>query len=87
MVVAAVSAAAIEIARIVTGALPVVAASIGLASCCNRSHLRDVGWCDGVLVHGRRYKAKGMRGHEFWVEGLEPICAGDFGRRAWESVT
>ena len=25
---------------------------------------------------GKRYKAKGTRGHEFWVEGLEPICAG-----------
>ena len=25
---------------------------------------------------GRRYHAAGTRGHEFWVEGLEPICAG-----------
>ena len=25
---------------------------------------------------GRRYKVKGTRGYEFWVEGLEPICAG-----------
>jgi hypothetical protein len=25
---------------------------------------------------GRRHSVKGTRGHDFWVEGLEPICAG-----------
>jgi uncharacterized oligopeptide transporter (OPT) family protein len=33
----------------------------------------------GALVFwlmGRRYRREGTRGHTFWVEGLEPICAG-----------
>ena len=33
----------------------------------------------GALIFwlmGKRHAAKGTRGHEFWVEGLEPICAG-----------
>ena len=25
---------------------------------------------------GRRHRQPGTRGHDFWVEGLEPICAG-----------
>jgi len=25
---------------------------------------------------GRRYKAPGTKGHAYWIEGLEPICAG-----------
>ena len=35
-------------------------------------------WVGAMLfwVMGRRYPAKGTSGHEFWVEGLEPICAG-----------
>ncbi len=27
-------------------------------------------------VMGRRHREPGTRGHEFWVEGMEPICAG-----------
>ena len=23
-----------------------------------------------------KYKAPGTRGHQYWVEGMEPICAG-----------
>ena len=33
----------------------------------------------GALVFwimGRRHRESGTRGHDFWVEGLEPICAG-----------
>ena len=25
---------------------------------------------------GRRHRAPGTKGHAYWVEGLEPICAG-----------
>ena len=78
MVVAAVAAAAIEIARIVTkGRFPLSSVSIGLGVVLPPE--ATFGMFVGALVFwvlGRRYKAKGTRGHEFWVEGLEPICAG-----------
>ena len=78
MVVAAVAAAAIEIARIVTkGRFPLSAVSIGLGVVLPPEATFAM-WVGAMVfwLMGRRYKAKGTRGHEFWVEGLEPICAG-----------
>ena len=78
MIVAAVSAAAIEIARIATkGRFPLSSVSIGLGVVLPPE--ATFGMFVGALVFwlmGRRYPTKGTRGHEFWVEGLEPICAG-----------
>ena len=78
MVVAAVAAAAIEIARIVTkGRFPLSAVSIGLGVVLPPEATFGM-WVGAMVfwIMGRRYQGKGTRGHEFWVEGLEPICAG-----------
>lgn len=77
IIVAAVAAAAIEIARIVTkGRFPLTAVSIGLGVILppEASFAMFVGafifWWAG------RNRTPGTRAHEFWVEGAEPICAG-----------
>jgi uncharacterized oligopeptide transporter (OPT) family protein len=78
MIVAAVSAAAIEIARIVAkNRFPLSAVSIGLGVVLPPEATFAM-WVGAMVfwLMGKRYKAKGTRGHEFWVEGLEPICAG-----------
>jgi uncharacterized oligopeptide transporter (OPT) family protein len=78
MVVATVAAAAMEIARIVTkGRFPLSAVSVGLGVVLPPEATFAM-WVGAMVfwLMGRRYKAKGTRGHEFWVEGLEPICAG-----------
>ena len=78
MVVAAVAAAAIEIARIITkGRFPLSAVSIGLGVVLPPEATFGM-WVGAMVfwIMGRRYQGKGTRGHEFWVEGLEPICAG-----------
>ena len=78
MAVAAVCAAAIEIARIVSrGRFPLTAVSIGLGVVLppDASFMMWI----GALVFwwmNRRHKAPGTKGHDFWVEGCEPICAG-----------
>jgi len=78
MIVAAVSAAAIEIAKIVTrGRFPLSAVSIGLGVVLPPE--ATFAMFVGALlfwIMGRRHPVKGTRGNEFWVEGLEPICAG-----------
>ena len=78
MVVAAVSAAAIELARIATkGRFALSAVSIGLGVVLPPE--ATFAMFVGALIFwvmGRRYKTNGTRGHEFWVEGMEPICAG-----------
>jgi uncharacterized oligopeptide transporter (OPT) family protein len=78
MIVAAISAAAIEIAKIVTkGRFPLSAVSIGLGVVLPPE--ATFAMFVGALIFwimGRRYPGKGTRGNEFWVEGLEPICAG-----------
>jgi uncharacterized oligopeptide transporter (OPT) family protein len=78
MIVAAISAAAIEIAKIVTkGRFPLSAVSIGLGVVLPPE--ATFAMFVGALlfwIMGRRYPTKGTRGNEFWVEGLEPICAG-----------
>ena len=77
MVVAAVAAAAFEIARIATkGRFPLSAVSIGLGTVLPPES--TLGMFFGALVFwimGRR-KEPGTPGHAFWVEGMEPICAG-----------
>jgi uncharacterized oligopeptide transporter (OPT) family protein len=78
MVVAAVSAAAIEIGRIATkNRFPLSAVSIGLGVVLPPEATFAM-WVGAMVfwLMGRRYPTKGTRGHEFWVEGLEPICAG-----------
>jgi uncharacterized oligopeptide transporter (OPT) family protein len=78
MIVAAISAAAIEFARILTnGRFQLSAVSVGLGVVLPPEATFAM-WV-GALVFwlmGKRHAAKGTRGHEFWVEGLEPICAG-----------
>ncbi len=78
MIVAALSAAAIEIAKIVTrGRFGLSAVSIGLGVVLPPE--ATLGMFVGALVFwlmGRRHPQPGTRGNEFWVQGLEPICAG-----------
>jgi uncharacterized oligopeptide transporter (OPT) family protein len=77
MIVAAIAAAAIEVARIVTkGRFPLTAVSIGLGTVLPPES--TLGMFIGALIFwimGRR-KKEGTPGHAFWVEGMEPICAG-----------
>ncbi len=78
MIVAALAAAAIEIARIVTkGRFPLSAVSIGLGVVLP-PEASFMMWVGALLFWwmGRKHKAAGTKGHDFWVEGCEPICAG-----------
>jgi uncharacterized oligopeptide transporter (OPT) family protein len=78
MIVAALSAAAIEIARMVTkGRFQLSAVSVGLGVVLPPEATFAM-WVGALIfwLMGRKYTEKGTRGHEFWVEGLEPICAG-----------
>ncbi len=78
MAVAALAAAAFEIARIVTkGRFPLSAVSIGLGVVLPPEASFTM-WVGALLFwwFGRRQKVAGTRGHAFWVEGCEPICAG-----------
>jgi OPT family oligopeptide transporter len=77
MIVAAVSAAAIEVARLVTkGRFPLSAVSIGLGVVLPPESTFGM-WIGAMMfwIMGRR-KTPGTPGHAFWVEGMEPICAG-----------
>ena len=78
MIVAAIAAAAIEIARIATkGRFPLTAVSIGLGTVLPPE--ATLGMFVGALIFwimGRRHRTAGTKGHAFWVEGMEPICAG-----------
>lgn len=78
MIVAAAAATAIEIARIKTkGRFPLSAVSIGLGVVLPPE--ASLGMFVGALIFwimGRRHATPGTRGHAFWVEGMEPICAG-----------
>jgi len=78
MVVAAVCAAAIEIAKIVTrGRFGLSAVAIGLGVVLPPE--ATLAMFVGALVFwimGRRHPVKGTPGNNFWVDGMEPICAG-----------
>ena len=78
MIVAAVAAAFIEIMRIVTkGRFPLSAVSIGLGVVLPPEATFAM-WAGATIfwLMGRKHKTPGTKGHEFWVEGMEPICAG-----------
>jgi OPT family oligopeptide transporter len=78
MLVAAVSAAVIEIAKIVTkGRFPLSAVSIGLGVVLPPEYVFAM-WIGAAIFwwQGRKNPTPGTKGHEFWVEGCEPICAG-----------
>ena len=78
MIVAAVCAAAIEIARIVTrGRFPLSAVSIGLGVVLPPEYTFTM-WLGALLFWwtSRKHPEPGTKGHDFWVEGCEPICAG-----------
>jgi uncharacterized oligopeptide transporter (OPT) family protein len=78
MIVAAACAAAIEIARIVTNSrFPLTAVSIGLGVVLPPEASFAM-WVGAMIFWwaGRKHKEAGSKGHEFWVEGCEPICAG-----------
>lgn len=78
MAVAALAAAAIEFAKIATrGRFPLSAVSIGLGVVLPPE--ATFAMFVGALIFwimGRRHRDPASRGHAFWVEGLEPICAG-----------
>jgi uncharacterized oligopeptide transporter (OPT) family protein len=77
MIVAAVAAAAIEIARMATkGRFGLSAVSVGLGVVLPPEATFAM-WVGALFfwLMGRR-NPKGARGHELWVEGMEPICAG-----------
>ena len=78
MGVAAVLAAAFEILRIATrGRFPLSSVSIGLGVVLPPDAC--LGMFAGALffwIMGRRHRQPGTRGHEIWVEAVEPICAG-----------
>lgn len=78
MAVAAISAIAIEVARIVTkGRFPLSAVSIGLGVVLPPESVFAM-WIGALLFAfmGRKNKTPGTAGHRLWVEGCEPICAG-----------
>ena len=78
MIIAAVCAAAIEIAKIVTkGRFPLSAVSIGLGVVLPPESVFAM-WIGAAIFwwQGRENPTPGTKGHDFWVEGCEPICAG-----------
>lgn len=78
MVVAAVAAVAVELARIATrGRFPLSAVSIGLGVVLPPESSFAM-WVGALIfwIMGLRNKTPGTRGHTVWVEGYEAICAG-----------
>jgi uncharacterized oligopeptide transporter (OPT) family protein len=78
MIVAAVAAVVIEVARIATkGRFPLSSVAIGLGVVLPPESTFAM-WVGAMLfwAMGRRHPAPGTKGNEFWVQGMEPICAG-----------
>ncbi len=78
MIVAAVCAATIEIARIITrGRFPLSSVSIGLGVVLPPEATFAM-WVGAMIfwVMKVRYSTPGTSGNRFWVEGMESICAG-----------
>ena len=78
MVVAAVCAVAIEVAKIATrGRFPLSAVALGLGVVLPPESTFAM-WVGATIffVMGLRHREPGTRGHEIWVAGMEPICAG-----------
>lgn len=78
MVVAALVALAMEVARLKTkGRFPLSAVAMGLGVVLppDATLLMFIGALV-FFVMGRKHKAPSSKGHRYWVEGVEPICAG-----------
>ena len=78
MIVAAVVAIAIEVARTVTkGRFPLSAVAIGLGVVLPPEATFAM-WVGAMLFwwQARKHRAPGTKGHTIWVEGYESICAG-----------
>jgi uncharacterized oligopeptide transporter (OPT) family protein len=78
MVVAAICAATIEITNIAfRGRLPISSVSVGLGVVLPPEYTLPM-WVGAMLFWwtGRRYASPGSRGHAYWKEGCESICAG-----------
>jgi uncharacterized oligopeptide transporter (OPT) family protein len=78
MVVAALLAVAIEVGRIKSkGKLPLSAVSIGLGAVLPPDAVIAM-WLGAFIFWymGRKNPEPGTKGHNVWVEGCEPICAG-----------
>jgi len=78
MIVAAVAAAAIEVARMVTkGRFLLSAVSIGLGVVLPPESTLAM-WVGAMIfwMMKRRHATPGTKGNRVWVEGMEPICAG-----------
>jgi OPT family oligopeptide transporter len=78
MIVAAVAALAIEVAKIVTkGRFPLSAVAIGLGVVLPPEATFAM-WIGAMMFWwmGRRNPTPGTRGHQIWKEGYESICAG-----------
>jgi uncharacterized oligopeptide transporter (OPT) family protein len=78
MIVAAVTAIAIEVARILTkGRFPLSAVAIGLGVVLPPEATFAM-WVGAMIFwwQARRHRTPGTRGHTIWVEGYESVCAG-----------
>ena len=78
MIVAAIAAFLIEMAKIMTkGRFPLSSVSVGLGVVLPPEASFAM-WVGALMfwVMGRKYKEPGTTGHKYWVDGLEPICAG-----------
>jgi uncharacterized oligopeptide transporter (OPT) family protein len=78
MIVAAVAAAAIEIAKIMTkGRFPLSAVAMGLGTVLPPEATFAM-WMGAMMFWwmGRRHPTPGTKGNQVWVEGYESICAG-----------
>lgn len=78
IIVAAIAAIMIEVARIFTkGRFPLSAVSIGLGVILPPESCLAM-WIGAAIFWwmGRKNSTPGSKGHDFWVEGCEPICAG-----------
>jgi uncharacterized oligopeptide transporter (OPT) family protein len=78
MIVAAIAAAGLEIAKIVTKgrlSLPAVAVGLGVVLPPEATFMM---WIGAFIFfwQGRKHPTPGTPGHDRWVDGLEPICAG-----------
>lgn len=78
MAIAAIAAVVIEGAKIITkGKVPLSAVAIGLGVVLPPDACLAM-WIGAAVFWwmGRKHTVKGTAGHQFWVEGCEPICAG-----------
>lgn len=79
MAVAAAAAVVIEVARIATkgrSGLSAVAIGLGVTLPPQATFMMFVGALLFWYMGRKHKKAPGTRGHQIWVEGMEPICAG-----------